>query len=226
MPILHSANTEFRMASHQNMFIAIAGNIGSGKTNLTKTLAARLNCKTCLEDFFAENPYLERFYQDKRKWAFHSQLFFLGQSIKNHHDITKSKCSVIQDRSIYENAEVFAKLLRVDGFMNDDEWRVYSDIYESAADLLPPPDVIIYLKGDIETLLERIRRRGRMIEREIQKNREYITRLNDRYNDWAKNFERAPILTVPIERTDFRSRPQEIEDLILKIEKLIGKKVA
>ncbi|MFH0814761.1 MAG: deoxynucleoside kinase [Candidatus Falkowbacteria bacterium] len=208
------------------MFIAIAGNIGSGKTNLTKTLAARLNFKTCLEDFFAENPYLERFYQDKKTWAFHSQLFFLAQSIKNHHDIAEAKNSVIQDRSIYENAEVFAKLLRADGFMSDDEWRVYSDIYESAADLLPSPDVIIYLKGEVETLLDRIRRRGRMMEQEIQKNKEYIACLNDKYNDWAKNFERAPILVVPIEGTDFRGRPQEVDTLVLKIEKLVGKKVA
>ncbi|MBI5254168.1 deoxynucleoside kinase [Candidatus Falkowbacteria bacterium] len=208
------------------MFIAIAGNIGSGKTNLTKTLAARLNFKTCLEDFFAENPYLERFYQDKKKWAFHSQLFFLAQSIKNHHDIAEAKESVIQDRSIYENAEVFAKLLYEDGLMDEDEWRVYSDIYKSVADLLPAPDIIIYLKADIETLLGRIRRRGRMVEQEIKKNREYIAKLNNRYDNWAKNFERALILVVPIEGTDFRGRPQEIEDLILKIEKLIGKKVA
>jgi deoxyadenosine/deoxycytidine kinase len=207
------------------MFIAIAGNIGSGKTNLTKTLATKLNFRLCLEEFFAANPYLERFYQDKKKWAFHSQLFFLGQSVRNHHEIIKSGEPTIQDRSLYENAEVFARSLHRDGLIDSDEWRVYSDLYENAVGLLTPPDLMIYLQADVETLIARIKKRGRMMEAEIEKNRDYIARLNEMYEYWVENFSRCPVLRAPIEGTDFRGRPEDVDELIVKMEEALGKTI-
>jgi deoxyadenosine/deoxycytidine kinase len=207
------------------MFIAIAGNIGSGKTNLTKTLVNCLKFQPCLEEFFASNPYLERFYQDKKTWAFHSQLFFLGQSIKNQREILKRDIPTIQDRSMYENAEVFARSLYKDGYISEDEWQIYWELYENAAELLTPPDVIVYLQADVETLIARIKKRGRMMEAEIEQNRGYITRLNEMYEDWANNFKLCPVLKVPIVGTDFRNRPEEVGNLILKIEDVIGKKL-
>jgi len=207
------------------MFISIAGNIGSGKTNLAKTLSARLGYDLFLENF-EDNPYLQKFYQDQKTWAFHSQVYFLSKGLKSHTQIMRNKKSAIQDRSLYENAEVFAQQLFRDGIISQDDWKIYFELYTSAIDFLPPPDIIIYLQADTDFLIERIKRRNRLMENGItEEYTDYVERINQGYEKWLKDFTACPILTYPIKGTDLRGRPEEITELLKKAEQLIGRKI-
>ena len=181
-------------------FIAIAGNIGVGKSSLVRLLAARLGW-TPFYEAVDENPYLSDFYQDMRAWSFHSQVFFLSKRLRHHRALLDHPDSVIQDRSIYEDAEVFAKNLHRQGHMSDRDYGCYRELYEVLTLYLPPPDLVVYLRASTETLIKRITQRGRDYERDISN--EYLARLNSLYDEWIDQFILCPVLTIPADSLDY-----------------------
>jgi len=174
-------------------FITVAGNIGVGKSTLTGLLADRLGWEPVYEAF-TENPYLTDFYEDMRRWSFHSQVFFLSRRLQQHHDLLQKKSSVIQDRSVYEDAEIFARNLYGQGHLSERDWRCYLELYQTLATLLRPPDLVVYLQASVPTLRRRISQRGRDYEKTITDH--YLTELNGLYDDWATGFRLCPVLTV------------------------------
>lgn len=165
-----------------NVRIGIAGNIGVGKSTLTGLLAEHLNAQPSYEKFQG-NPYLDDFYQDMGRWAFHSQIYFLIQRVKEIQELAEIRTDIILDRTIYEDAEIFATNLHRQGKINQRDWRTYLELYQTVTQLLRRPDLIIYLSASVETLLERIHRRGRESERTIQA--EYLDQLNQLYDEWV-----------------------------------------
>ncbi len=204
-------------------FVAIAGNVGVGKSTLTVLLAERLGWEPFLEAV-DDNPYLTDFYQDMRAWAFHSQVFFLSRRLRHHHDLLRHPNSVIQDRSVYEDAEVFARNLFEQGSMDPRDYSSYRELYEILCSLLPPPDLVIYLRSEVATLLERIRLRGREFEQDIDP--DYLARLNCFYDAWMEGFTLCPVLTVQADNLDFVRHPEHFDRILHAIEdKLAGKEV-
>jgi deoxyadenosine/deoxycytidine kinase len=162
-------------------FLAIAGNIGVGKTELTNRLASELGWIAYYEPVI-QNPYLDPFYRDMTRWSFHLQIYFLGERFKAQVEIGRSSLPFIQDRTIYEDAEIFARTLHDQGSMTDVDYENYTSLFHCMVDFLRKPDVILYLKANPETLMGRIARRGRESEKGI--GIDYITRLNDAYDGW------------------------------------------
>ncbi len=181
-------------------YLVLAGNIGAGKSTLVGLLAKRLGFMPYYEPV-AENPYLTDFYADMGRWALQSQLFFLTHRVKTHRALMDDPCSVVQDRSLYEDAEVFARNLREQGALSGRDWSTYRELYTTVADLLPPPDLVIYLRASVPTLKKRIAKRGRDFEASIPD--EYLAGLNRLYEEWIEGFDRAPVLVVPGDRLDF-----------------------
>lgn len=204
-------------------FIAVAGNVGVGKSTLTTLMAERLGW----EPFFEavdDNPYLADFYLDMRQWSFHSQVFFLSRRLRHHHELLKHPNSVIQDRSVYEDAEIFARNLYEQGSMEERDYQSYHELYQIMCDLVPPPDLVIYLQADIETLLRRIRLRGRDYEQNIDP--AYLHRLNRLYDDWIESFTLSPVLTIQASSLDFVTNPHHLDRIVDAVtEKLAGKDV-
>jgi deoxyadenosine/deoxycytidine kinase len=184
----------------QKHFIAIAGNIGVGKSTLTRLLAGDMDW-TAFYEAVDDNPYLADFYQNMRQWSFHSQVFFLSRRLGYHKAMVKHPNSVIQDRSVYEDAEIFARNLRQCENMSERDYQVYRRLYEELLQFLPPPDLIIYLKASVPTLIERIHRRGRDFEQRISPL--YLQQLNELYNAWIEDFTLCPILILPADELDF-----------------------
>lgn len=204
-------------------FIAVAGNIGVGKSTLVELLSSRLGWQPFFEPH-AENPYLADFYQDMKTWSFHSQVFFLSHRLHIHQQLVQSPGSVIQDRSIYEDAEVFARNLALQGAMSERDYATYHTLYETLADYLPPPDLVVYLRASEETLMRRIMLRNRDYERTI--NPEYLKHLNHLYEEWISGFTFCPVLTVPADNLDYVSHTRHFELILSKVqEKLTGKEV-
>ena len=202
-------------------FVAVAGNVGVGKSSLTGLLAERLGW----EPFFEavdDNPYLADFYRDMRSWAFHSQVFFLSRRLRHHHELLSRPHSVIQDRSVYEDAEVFARNLYEQGSMDDRDYGSYRELYEILCALLPPPDLVIYLRADVPTLRERIRQRGREYEQSIDP--AYLVRLNRLYDAWMQGFSLCPVLTIETDNLDFVRQPQHLSLVLTAVaDRLAGK---
>ena len=181
-------------------FVAIAGNVGVGKSTLTRLLADRLSW----EPFFEavdENPYLADFYSDMRAWSFHSQIYFLSRRLRHHRQLLDHPKSVVQDRSVYEDAEVFARNLFLQGDMDERDYRSYRELYEVLISFLPPPDLVVFLRASVPALIGRISMRGRDYEKGIA--RSYLERLNRLYDEWIEGFALCPILTVPAGELDF-----------------------
>lgn len=207
--------------SPSKKFVAVAGNIGVGKSTLVRLLCSRLNWQPFYEPE-AENPYLEDFYRDMRAWAFQSQVFFLTRRLRAHRQLLDHPTSVVQDRTVYEDAEIFAENLFRQGTMNERDYRSYAELYHVLIDFLPPPDLVIYLRASAPTLVERITHRGRGYEQNISA--DYLLRLNDLYEAWITHFSLCPVLTVPADDLDYVSRTAHLDLVVRKVqEKLIGK---
>jgi deoxyadenosine/deoxycytidine kinase len=202
-------------------FIAVAGNIGVGKSTLTRMLSEYL----CWQPFYEavdDNPYLSDFYQDMRKWSFHSQVFFLSRRLRHHRQIVDYPSTVLQDRTVYEDAEIFARNLHEQGLMSDRDYSSYREMYEAIKAFLPPPDLLIYLQATVPTLSERIRLRGRDYEQQIDPS--YLQQLGDLYEDWIGRFSLCPVLTIPSDELDFVTNGAHLELIATKVlEKLQGK---
>jgi deoxyadenosine/deoxycytidine kinase len=202
-------------------FVAVAGNIGVGKSTLVAMLCKRLGWQPFYEPV-AENPYLADFYKDMRLWAFHSQIFFLTHRLRLHHQLMAHPNSVIQDRSVYEDAGVFAENLYRQGLIDERDYKAYRDLYEVLTEFLTPPDLVVYLRASSSTLVKRIHHRGRDYERQITP--EYLVQLNDLYEDWISKFSLCPVLTVPADDLDYVDKTSHLDLIVSKIqEKLTGK---
>ncbi len=196
-------------------FVTLAGNIGAGKTSLTAALARRWGWDALFEPV-VENPYLADFYQDMRRWGFHSQTFFLSRRLNDYRGLLERAGSVIQDRSVYEDAEIFAYNLHRQGYINARDWQTYYGLYSAIASLLPPPHLVVYLRASANALLERIRRRGRDIERNI--NPDYLEQLNTLYEAWISRFDVCPALIIDTNGLDFthnEAHLAQVSDMIL-----------
>jgi deoxyadenosine/deoxycytidine kinase len=202
-------------------FIAVAGNIGVGKSTLVELLAKRLGWAPFYEPE-GENPYLADFYQDMTTWSFHSQIFFLTRRLLAHRQLLDHKSSAIQDRSVYEDAEIFAHNLFLQGNIVERDYQTYRDLYLVLTRFLPPPDLVVYLRATVETLQTRIALRGRDYERTIKP--DYLSRLNDLYTSWIKEFTLCPVLTVPADDLDYVAHGSHLDLIVEKINnKLAGK---
>ena len=202
-------------------FIAIAGNIGVGKSTLVALLCHNLGYQPFYEPE-AQNPYLADFYQDMRAWAYHSQLFFLTHRLRIHRELLNYPGAVIQDRSVYEDAEVFARNLYLQGAISERDYATYQDLYHVLSDLLTPPDLVIYLRASVSTLIRRIALRNRDYERSIAP--AYLENLNGLYENWIQHFTLCPILTVPADDLDYVEHPRHLDLIAQKVnEKLMGK---
>jgi deoxyadenosine/deoxycytidine kinase len=204
-----------------NKFITIAGNIGVGKSTLVKMLSQRLGWEPFYEPV-AQNPYLTDFYKNMPAWSFNSQVFFLTHRLRNQYDLMQIPGSVVQDRSIYEDAEIFARNLFLQGLMSPRDYETYHTLYETVTRFLTAPDLVIYLRGSVPTLLERIAQRDRDYERSIQA--DYLNNLNNLYEDWIAGFTLCPVLTVPADDLDFVAQPRHLALITKKVQdKLTGK---
>ncbi len=190
--------------------VAIAGNIGAGKSTLTKYLSEKWGFDTVPEPE-AKNPFLKDFYKNPKRWALHSQLFFLTERAKVQKKVERNSQYILLDRTIYEDAEVFAKTL-----LTKNEFKVYKRIYEFYLEELTPPNFVIYLKASVPTLMERIKNRGRKYERDIK--RSYIKKLNERYDQWISDFSIAPVITIDTDKYEIYSLFNDIERVRKTIE--------
>lgn len=196
-------------------YLVLAGNIGAGKSTLVELLSERLGFRPYFEPV-SDNPYLEDFYADMGRWAFHSQLYFLTHRLRSHHELAADPWSVVQDRSIYEDAEVFARNLHEQGTMSDREWETYRGLYRAVIGLLPPPDLVVYLRCSVPTLKTRIAKRGRGFESNIPE--DYLAGLNRFYEEWLECFELAPVLVIPGDDLDFVADSKHLNAIIASIE--------
>lgn len=202
-------------------YIAVAGSIGVGKSTLVRLLSDRLGWQPFFEPV-TENPYLADFYADMPAWAFHSQVFFLSHRLRIQKEIMRYPGSVIQDRSIYEDAEVFAHNLYQQGSLTPRDYETYRELYLTLTEFIPPPDLMIYLRATPQTLIDRIRMRARSYERDIPTG--YLEQLNRLYEEWINGFTLCPVLTVPADDLDYVAHPRHLELILSKVqEKLTGK---
>ena len=202
-------------------YIVVAGNIGVGKSTLVQLLCQQLDWQPYYEPD-AQNPYLNDFYQDMAAWSFHSQIFFLSHRLRIHLDLMHAHESVIQDRSIYEDAEVFALNLHLQGYLNQRDYDTYHTFYQALSEFLPIPDLVIYLRASVPTLMRRIAQRNRTYEQTITPG--YLSQLNMLYEKWIAGFTLCPLLTVPADELDYVNHPRHLDLITSKVqEKLTGK---
>ena len=193
------------------LFVTVAGNIGAGKSSLTKLLGERFRWKPYYESV-DDNPYLSDFYADMHRWSFHLQIYFLANRFKCHKLIVESSESVIQDRSIYEDAQIFARNLYDIGRMEKRDYDNYVSLFHVMMEYLKPPDLMIYLKASVDTLVRQIARRGRSFEQGIQ--RDYLEQLNKLYTEWIDNYKLGPLLLIPSDNLDFVNKKEDLAHVI------------
>ena len=202
-------------------FIAVAGNIGVGKSTLVSLFSERLGWQPFYEPV-AENPYLEDFYSDMQSWAFHSQVYFLTRRLNIHRKLINFPGFAIRDRSVYEDAEVFARNLHRRGHITRRDYQTYRELYRVLVEFLPSPDLVIYLKASVQTLLKRIDMRGRNYERTIEPG--YLEQLNELYEEWISDFSLCPVLTIPADDLNYVTNLDHFEYIErIVLEKLVGK---
>lgn len=201
--------------------VIVAGNIGVGKTSLAERLGGRLGWKTAYESV-ADNPYLPDFYADMGKWAFHLQIFFLGHRAKQYLEMCEGEQSVIFDRTIYEDAYIFARALHHMGNVSERDYLSYRRVFDLVVSNLPAPDLLIYLRAPVEVLVRRIQARGRDIESGISY--DYLSLLESFYNDWLNSFDTCPVLTIRSDDLDFVHKPGHLDIVVKRIQdRLAGK---
>ncbi len=198
------------------MYVAVAGNIGAGKSSLTRILSERYHLEPVYEAV-DENPYLEDFYRDMRRYAFHSQMFFLAARLRQHLRQVNPGQRVIQDRTVYEDAAVFARNLHERGILDARDHRSYRTMYEAISAALRPPDLLIYLRADLPTLRRHIRQRGRGYEAGIED--AYLVSLDRLYQAWIDDYDLSPVVTVPADELDFVHRPADRAALLELVER-------
>ena len=204
------------------MYNAIAGNIGSGKTSLTEILSAHYGAKAYYEDI--DNPYISDFYEDMNRWSFNLQVYFLGAKINQQVAMLDTEGDIIQDRTIYEDAHIFASNLHQMGLMSSRDFSTYMNIFKMATNLVPAPDLLIYLRASVPTLISQIRKRGRDYEMSIDEG--YLSRLNDKYNDWVDNIYEGEVLTIDVDNTDFVANPEAVDAIVAHIDMVRAKLAA
>jgi deoxyadenosine/deoxycytidine kinase len=201
--------------------ILLAGNIGAGKTSLTERIGERLGWKTAYESV-ADNPYLPNFYENMKDWAFHLQVYFLGHRAEQHIYLAELPESAILDRSIYEDAYIFARALNHMDNLSDRDYQAYLRLYRLIVAHLPKPDLLIYLQAPVSVLMERIRRRARDIETSIDEG--YLNLLERFYEEWIQDFDLCPVLTIRSDDLDFVHKTQHLDIVVQRInEKLSGR---
>ncbi len=196
------------------MHIAVAGNIGSGKTTLTGLLAKNYQWLAHYEDV-DDNPYLHDFYDDMQRWSFNLQVYFLNSRFNQIVDIRKSGETIIQDRTIYEDAYIFAPNLHSMGLMSTRDFENYFTLFNLMSSLIQPPDLVIYLKASVPTLVNQIQKRGRNYENSIRL--DYLKKLNERYHSWAESYNLGKFLTIDVDNHNFIDRKEDLSAVIDKI---------
>jgi deoxyadenosine/deoxycytidine kinase len=195
--------------------IIVAGNIGAGKTSLTERLGGRLGWRTAFESV-SDNPYLADFYANMRSWSFQLQVFFLGHRAQQYLDMVAYPQSVILDRSIYEDAYIFARALYQMGNLDERDYLAYRRVFDLLVSTLPAPDLLIYLKAPVHVLMDRIHRRARAIEGGITS--EYLELLESFYDDWMQSFDVCPVLTIRTDDLDFVHETRHLDIVINRIQ--------
>jgi deoxyadenosine/deoxycytidine kinase len=197
------------------MHIAIAGNIGSGKTTLAGLLSKHYGWEAHYEDV-ETNPYLNNFYEDMQRWSFNLQIYFLNSRFRQIVDIRNSGKTVIQDRTIYEDAYIFAPNLHAMGLMSTRDFENYSSLFELMSSFIQPPDLLIYLKAGVPTLVSQIQKRGRDYENTIRL--DYLKRLNERYNEWIDGYSLGKLLIIDVDNNKFSEKTSDLGEVIQKID--------
>jgi len=209
------------LKSKQTLHIAVAGNIGAGKTTLVKKLAAYYGWQAHLEAV-EHNPYLEDFYLDMTKWAFPLQIYFLNSRFNQVKAIRNSSNTIIQDRTIYEDAYIFAKNLKESGYLSERDFETYFSLFQSMSNMIRPPDLLIYLKANISKLIEQISRRGRKYETSISIR--YLEDLNRNYEDWISAYRGGNLLVLEVDNLNYVDRQADFEFVIDKIDEQLAVK--
>lgn len=200
--------------------VIVAGNIGAGKTSLTERIGARLGWRTAYESVI-DNPYLADFYADMKKWAFHLQIFYIGHRAEQYLQLANSSESAIADRSIYEDATIFARALHHMGNLSERDYAAYRRAFDLVVSGLPKPDLLLYLKAPVPLLLNRIEQRGRQMESGITA--DYLSLLDSFYEDWLRSYDVCPVLVIPSQELDFVNKPQHLDIVVQRIQnKLAG----
>jgi deoxyadenosine/deoxycytidine kinase len=201
------------------MHIAIAGNIGAGKTTLTELLANHYKWEPQYEDV-VQNPYLDDFYAEMERWSFNLQVYFLNSRFRQIIDIQQSLNSVIQDRTIYEDAHIFAPNLHAMGLMTHRDFQNYSSLFQLMESLVKGPDLLIYLRSSIPNLVNHIHKRGRAYENSISI--EYLSRLNERYEAWIQNYEKKNMITLEVDNLNFVDKPEDFQLVVDTIDRKLA----
>lgn len=196
---------------HKAKHIAVAGNIGAGKTTLTELLSKHYKWIPQFEDV-ENNPYLNDFYEDMTRWSFNVQVYFLNNRLNNLIDIQSGTSTVIQDRTIYEDAHIFAPNLYEMGLMSKRDFDNYFHFFQTLKRMVQPPDLLIYLKASVPTLVAQIQKRGREYEENIRL--DYLKRLNDFYNKWIEGYKEGPILVIDVDKNKFPENEEHLGDII------------
>jgi deoxyadenosine/deoxycytidine kinase len=200
------------------MHIAVAGNIGAGKTTLTELLSKHYGWMANYEDV-DDNPYLNDFYNDMQRWSFNLQIYFLNSRFNQILEIRKSGKTIIQDRTIYEDAEIFAPNLHSMGLMSTRDFKNYKTLFDLMTGLVQPPDLLIYLRATIPTLVSQIEKRGREYENSIRL--DYLRQLNDRYESWIKGYTLGKLLIINVDDLNFASSKEDLSNVINKVDALL-----
>ncbi|KOH44443.1 deoxynucleoside kinase [Sunxiuqinia dokdonensis] len=197
------------------MHIALAGNIGAGKTTLTALLAKHYGWRPHYEDV-DENPYLNDFYEDMQRWSFNLQIYFLNSRFSQIMDIQNSGKTVVQDRTIYEDAEIFAPNLHAMGLMSTRDFNNYVTLFRLMSKLVKAPDLLIYLRANVPTLVNQIQQRGREYENSIRL--DYLKQLNERYEAWISHYNEGKLLIINVDKIDITNNPEDLSSVIDKID--------
>lgn len=201
------------------MHVAVAGNIGAGKTTLTKLLAKHYKWEAQLEDV-VDNPYLDDFYNQMERWSFNLQVYFLNSRFRQVNQIQGSGKDIIQDRTIYEDAHIFAPNLHAMGLMTNRDFENYSSLFQLMESFVKGPDLLIYLRSSIPNLVAQIHKRGRDYENTISI--DYLSRLNERYEAWISKYDKGNLLIIDVDNLDFVTNPEDLGDIINKIDAQIN----